>query len=529
MFEVDCQANGTVISCLGVNILALFEHFPTSDHLSTATFLNLYKFEFSKIDVVLISDGRSYVLVEALMNIPEFKGFVLTTRQNYRIGRNLITEYRMIDSNNREPLSTDLRIVPLNFHQTYSFKELCFIPTPNGCGIGACNWMITKNVDPELVDFKAFLITGLNTSTIFTQPYSPLNPNSQTTPQPPVPKPPNVICVVPSAISEFDCGECIKALAAAVKESLRVGKKVVIPSYTDDILFFIMHYLRITSALSVDFAHLSYRGQTLSDIVTSFEYTEPISNLVISNKVEISILESCKVFFGPSPNQPIGQIIQAIDILGVRCDVLPAISMKPTPVTLPLNSNYQALARYINEINCPNVIVPQDNSSSQNSFRVKNSKEYPFSMEVNDNIVRWIDLKQMQNSGNKNQNDSENPENENKPRKNKKQDKLEGKDSDKLPIFQGTFSGEYIKINQTNSNFVVSPPCIEQIVYLLADQGAQNIVVDENKIAFECPFVDGDNKGSIIIDGDDITIETGSGFIEDVILEFITKRVQSYY
>ncbi|EAX92688.1 hypothetical protein TVAG_439160 [Trichomonas vaginalis G3] len=497
MFRVDCKNNGTIIECLGVKILALFEQFPTSEHLLPNFFTSQFNFDYSTIDIVLISDGRSYVLVEALMKIPEFHGLIVTTQANYRIGRNLITEYRMIDSNNRNPLPTDLRIITLNFHQPFTFTELCFIPTPNGCGIGNCNWLITKNTDAELVSFKAFLVTGYNTSTTFTPPYSPIVSNSQATPLPPPPKAPDVVCVVPTAISEFDCGETIKIIASKVKEKLGYGLKVVIPTFTDDILFFLMSYLRYTSALSVGFAHLSYRGQTLMDIATSFEYTEAINGLEISEKVDSNILEGSSVLFGPSPNQPIGQIVQARDFLGNRCDFMQIISPEPKPYIYAMNSGYQALSRYINQMMSENVIIPPI-FQRLDSFSIKNAKPYPFETPISEDLVRWVDIKELQLA------------------------------DSRFPVFSGNIVGEYAKVASTSQNFVVSPPILEQIVYYLTDQGAQNIDFSDNRLTFEFPFVEGDSKASILFTNDDITLETGSGLIEDVILEFLTKKVHSY-
>jgi hypothetical protein len=211
------------------------------------------------IDLVLISDPRSFYFADLLIHIATFRGIILCTDPVYRLGRMFVREISQLLRNRFDPLPTTPLIMPLRFMEPFAFGEICLIPHANGCGLGGCNWLITKGVDPELVDFSAFVITG------FCEPLIRLFPAPH-----PLPRV-NVVAVLPSAIpiQSRDNSDSLESVAQSVLGHLKDRKKVIVSTFVDDQLYSILYYLRITKAISHPFGIASYSWDPLMDIMTS--------------------------------------------------------------------------------------------------------------------------------------------------------------------------------------------------------------------------------------------------------------------
>ena len=126
-------------------------------------------------------------------------------------------------------------------------------------------------------------------------------------------------------------------------------------------------------------------------------------------------------------------------------------------------------------------------------FNVLNAAVTPFKTSVSSDVIRWFNSKQINLV-----------------------DKV-------LPVYRGSFVGEKVYLESNALKFIVSPPSVEQISNALIEQGAEDLTYTENSVSCVFPFIEGDNTATVSFVDGEISIETGSAFIEDIIFEIVSK------
>ncbi|KAK8841127.1 hypothetical protein M9Y10_027327 [Tritrichomonas musculus] len=498
-FEASCHEFYTIISFLDAKILLINVPLPNPRVMNKEWFKKTIGLSLiESCSIVLISDPRSFYFTEFLFQIPTFTGVVLCTHAVYRLGRLFIKEIKRILENNTE-VPINLSIIPMIFNQPYSYGEICITPYPNGTGLGNCNWLITKGNDPELVSFRAFVVTGLC-----------VNPPAFSPPT--MPPLLDIVCFLPSSKSNQDQEESLKDISSFIESRIKEKMKVIIPTFTDDSLYIIMYYLRYKKSFTYDFYVYSYFFKKLMEII----HTISDSDLSTINSVsEIpnpsQNIPKMSINFAPYPTMDFGQIrkicLYCNDSLTCICQIF-----KEDEGNFTMNSSWQKQLQFF-ETNKNShlkfyVLEQQQNISSssheQQQKTFSNSDQQGqqhdieftsyFSFSLNDDLYRWIDIREL-----------------------KKYEQKIGM----LTCIGGEIKGERVELQDIHHQTILNTSTIDKFAEKLKERGAEDFKRIENSIKCRFPFIEGDNKVTIDFDGEDITITTGSARIENVILEMI--------
>jgi len=481
MFRAESNEVFSRFNLLGVNIVALFENNPSALKMNRDWFDSRFKdIDFAGVNMVLISDSRSYFLVDYILNIPEFRGFILITQASYRVGRMLCFEDYLLVNDQEKVLDTDTRVSYLNFYQPFSFREITAIPFPNGCGIGSCNWHITKNNDPELVDFSAFIITGHCMKTCYLNPTSPSKAD--------------IICILPSAIQTYDFVECISQISMRIKSLQKNSGRVVIPSYIDDTFYLLLWALRELCNIDTHFLVLSHTYQSLINILSAMHNDhelEDIPHTDTSSDANSTLLNGRSIFFAPHPTLQYGQILAFTLNMNEHIHFLNIYNQIDNMEYIPFSTNtgIENLRMYINNIESKAIILPDPTLLTD----IPSLKPYPYEIAVSDSIVRWIDMKPIDDDPNERA----------------------------FQIISGCFEAERIGGLIIHDKYLMNPPDMKRFIECLIEQGATDIIVNELIIKCKFSFIEGDNEATISYENESIEIETGCGRIEEVILSIL--------
>ena len=482
-FCVTCESGlFSLISLLDVKILVVSESLPEPQSMSIEWFCAQLSevVEVADVDIVLISDGRAFYFADLLVNCEDFHGVVLCTHAVYRIGRMFIREINTLLRGNATPLPENLSIVPLRFLEQFAFGEIAVVPYPNGCGLGNSNWLITKGVDPELVTFGAFVVTGFCAEPVLFP--RPMIPQIQ----------PKVVCVLPSAVQDVDYRQIIEDLVRRIEGCNQARKRVIIPTFIDDVLYSIMFFMRIRSSLNTDFYIVSYYFNSLTDILSSmpneWEYA-PIQNLSIVDLNKSDFPTGQGIFFAPYPvGQPeFGQVIGLKQRNFVRGSSVIQLYGEGS-LRFGHNTSSMSLVRFVDNLKAEVVFGPKN-------LHIDYWKEYPGTYAVSDSFVRWIDMNQ------------------------EKVKPYLGKIG-QLPIIAGYLEGDRAIPLPLFGQYVLNAPDMEEVAMQLREHGATSINRDGNTITARFGFVQGDNTASITF-GDTITIEAGRPTIEAIVQKCI--------
>lgn len=515
-FEGTYHKFFTKISFLDVKILVITVSFPNPNVMTKQWFIDLVEMDFiEKCSIVLISDPRSFYFTDILFQIPTFTGIVLCTHAVYRLGRLFIKEIKKIYESNTE-ISVNLSIVPMIFLQPYTYGEICITPYSNGTGLGNCNWLLTKGNDPELVSYRAFIVTGMCVDPLaFSKPSIP---NSI-----------DVVCFLPSSLSDNDCIKSLEEISDVIKEKLNEKMKIVIPAFTDDSLYMIMHYLRITKAFTNDFLVYSFffgkLKETLNTVAPGFlkdpEQKDPEQKTTDFELTEISQafeiqnpnreIPRNSINFAPYPTMDFGQIIEILHYFNDTLTFIYPI-FNENEGGLTMNSAWPKPLHFFDKIKGKGkkiiFCIPESQQTSsttahQNQKQTSSNAdqnqqeiiEYKnkFGYDLNDDLYRWIDIYELDEH----------------------QQKL-----GLLTCVGGEINGEKVELQDIHLQTVLNTSTIYDFGMKLRELGAKDIQRNGNSINCRFP-IEGDNEVTIDFDGEDITITTGSAFIENAIFSMI--------
>jgi hypothetical protein len=477
----------SVVSFLDIKLITITESLPDPLSMTLLWFLGQITdhIRLDEIEIVLISDPRSFFFTNLLLACPDFHGIVLCTDPVYRLGRLLLREISRLLENRFEPLPTNHSIISLKFQQPFPYGEIALIPMANGCGLGSCNWVLTKGIDPELVTFSAFIITGYCSShTVFTPPQA-------------FPKP-TAVCVLPSAVSEDDVRADLEAIAEFVLQRLKAQQRVIIPAFVDDSLYLLMHYLRITKSCSGSYAFwvASYTWDQLFELMFSManptELPQITGTLTLDMANPPAVLLNC-VIFGSYPigNPGFGQIVLLKQ--GFVDPVSSFLSIfEPGSEFLPfrLNSNVGDLKHFVEQMSPQIIFGPPELNLPQNTG-------FPGSVALPSSVSRWMDVLEI-----------------------KKHERRIGT----FPAVAGRLEGERAIAMPIARQYVLNAPRMEELARLLIEEGATSLKRDGNVLTCAFRFVKGDNQVSIEF-GEPMTIVTGSTVIENVIYGLIGGNI----
>ena len=478
--------NYSQFSFLGLNFITLTELRPNMNEQNRDWFKKIFQgIDFSNIQVVLVSDPRSFFITQFILEDEQFFGIILLTEPVFRIGLLLIREFRQIDKNNGKPLPNDLRYNPLAFEQPYSLGEISFIPVPNGTGLGNSNWIITHGTDPALVSFRILLISGFNDE-------NPYHFKKFFVPYQFKPKYINFLSILPSAISPFNYKDSIDKICTHIKNLLNEGKlQIFIPMTIDDSIYNFLLNLRISGITNVYI--YSYFFSSLKDIFESMPTPTPIemSKVIAPDHVQRDVPEALmgrSVFIAPHPSLQFGQIMKLLkqysnDPKSSFFTVESQIdSFQYFP--LPLNSGPNNLRRYISSI------IENDSQFIELNDQIRN-----FFVPHTSDLFRFIDLNVIQ--------------------------KLHQNPSFNSSItVSGDLKGEKVELKESNQTLLYQVPNIRDFAMKLRRQGAINIKKEGSKLTFtfDLGMDNFDCSGSVDFSGDEIEIETGSERVEAAIL-----------
>lgn len=518
--EIKLYRNYSTISLLDINILLITDSFPDPMNIKKEDFKAVIGADLlSSISIVLISDPRSFYYTSLLYQIPEFNGIVLCTNAVYRLGRLFIRETTRLLTNNDIEVPTNLSIIPINFFQPYQFDEITIIPYPNGTGIGNCNWLITKGNDPALVTFNAFIVSGLCVDTeslVFSNPNAPSKPV--------IPHTLDIVCFLPSSISAIGCSEYLEQQSLTIMRGLQAKNKIVIPSFIDDSLFTIMHYLRYTKSISKGFNVTSFYYQKMIEILSVFSNTDLIVNDNSYQKarpnswklpeiIRVDVVDSdskpsladSDLYFAPYPTEQFGQIFIFSQMKHENPMYQLRIFYPPNEhgnIGFTSNSQWPKPFHFFDEIKDRNkniqFIIPEEKTTSRFRFDQSNvifCKEY--SRPIDNDLVRWMELKELERNS-------------------------KGRIGNHIPMIAGEMHGEKVTLKDVNQQAIFTTTSIAAIGMKLREIGADNITFDGKMINCTMPF-EGDNDVSIEFDGDDIFITTGSALIESQIIKVMQE------
>ena len=480
-FRVACE-NSTfaVVSFLDVNILVMTESLPEPQIMNIDWLRAQLKdaLTIDDIDIVLIGDSRSFYFANLLVNCDDFHGVILCTHPVYRLGRLMLREISTLRTNKATPVPTSLSIVPLRILEVFPFGEIAIIPHANGCGLGNCNWLLTKGVDLELVSFSAFIITGYCAEPLVFPRPTPRQIQ------------PTVVCVLPSAVQEASYHQILEDLVRRIDGCTRSRRSVIIPTFIDDVLYSILFFMRIGKSMNTDFYVASFYFDSLVDILSSMPNERdfiPIQNLSLIDLSKPDFPERQGIFFAPYPvGQPeFGQIIRLKQHNFPRgSTILPLYGEGSLHFTH--NTNALALARYVDSLKADAVFAPRN-------CPVDSRKDYPCDVPVSDSIIRWIDWSKVP--------------------------QYRGKIGE-LDIMAGYLEGERAVPFPLFGECILNAPDMEEVVMQLREQGATSITRNGNTITVRFAFISGDCEASITF-GDTITIEAGRPEIEATVQKCI--------
>ena len=493
VFKIESSSpNYSLFSFLGINFITLTELKPNMNEQDRVWFQTIFQdVKFSNIQVVLVSDPRSFFITQFILEDEQFSGIILLTEPVLRIGLLLIREFRQINKNNGKPLPNDLRYNFLAFQQPYALGEISFIPVPNGTGIGNSNWIITQGTDPALVSFRVLLITGFNDEIKhFYQPYQFHSKNYI-----------NYTLILPSAISLVNYEESIAEISSHIKSLFKSGKtQIFIPMTIDDTIYHFLWFLRFHPKCQItnDIYIYSYFYSSLRDIIESMPTPEsdsdkPIdmSKIIPDNHVKIDVpvsLPSLSIFLAPHPSLTFGQIMQLLkqysddpksSFFTVESQIDP---LQYFP--LAMNSGPNNLNRYISSI-----------TEKSQSIILNDQIQYPYLIPHSSDLLRFVDLNVI--------------------------NKLHQNSSLNSSItISGILKGEKVELKEDDQTILYQVPNIRDFAMRLRSQGAINIKKEGLKLtfSFDLESNDIDCSASVDFSGDEIEIETGSLRIENAIL-----------
>ena len=476
-FSVNCNLFSSIIKLLNANILVITEQLPDPINMKKEWFIQKIGLKvIEETNIVLICDPHSFYFTELLFQIPSFQGVVLCTHPVYRIGRLIIKEIKLLLNNNKEAMKVELSIMPMAFYQPFSYGEICITPYPNGTGIGNSNWLLTIGNDPNLVTFKAFIVSGIwFQPTIFKKPKYPDSLNA--------------ICFLPSSVSHKDCNVYLDKLSKKVEDYLSKNKRIVIPSFPDDTFILLVTYLR-SKGISNTFYFFSQFFDSLTDVLASMikNYNNlSIKNLVRGNE---NTIDNNSVSFPPYPTMGFGEITKIADQNWFPNAQIIKVFKPFTPSKFRSSWNKTAsLAEKINRNDVPLTVFGGNPPLHKNRDDFLN---YHFADElpISDDILRWMDLNKLNIS-------------------------LENINHEVL--VKGEIEGERAIPHEMQYQNITGVYNLKDIGFKLREQGATCLQLHDQTIDFKFEFLDGDNEASIEINGEDITITTGSTLIENII------------
>lgn len=508
------------VNVINVEILFIVDLYPRALTFNEEHYRKKYsRIDFSKIDIILISDSRSYLSVNFIINFPEFKGYIITTQSNYRIGRNMTSEINEINNGLVDVIPISTRVIPLNFHQPYNYKEVLIIPVPNGCGLGFSNWIICKGCSVQLSSFKAFIITGYKEKSCFYPPYCPDKANTQNAESIDIDKP-DVCCVLPSAISPSKCKISLAEIGNKIKECVSQNKKVLIPAYTDDLCYYLMRFLRFEVNISSKILYISMRAENMIKVVQAMpnvDQLDEIYNITFERDVRKEQIRSASIIITTHPIDEFGQVSRVRKVLmdndfefhfdefplftNIRIETLnpenPYHRHYMKDHWFPINSDVSALRRFISKSGSNVVVIPDVDDLKE----LNNYKNYPFSVQLSDCYERFVNLIEHNKYLTSGSNSGE-----------------------QAWLFKGEFKGERVEISKVPVvKHVINPPNMNQLINLLIEQGASKIKkVSKNRIEFVFDFVDNGSPAAIEIDDEEINIETENAIVEQVLASIIS-------
>lgn len=493
-FEASYHEFYTTISFLETKILVITVPFPNPTVMTKKWFIDTIPNEIiESSSIVLVSDPRSFYFVDFLFQIPTFTGIVLCTHAVYRLGRLFKKEIKKILENNTE-ISVNLSIVSMIFKQPYSYGEICITPYPNGTGLGNCNWLITKGNDPELVSFRAFVVTGLCINPlVFAEPCKPDFLD--------------IVCFLPSSISKKDYIEFLDETSLIIDEKLNDRMKIVIPAFTDDSLYVIMYYLRYKKSITNDFFVYSYffekLKETLNTIAPSFlnnpeQETQDLEFSTISKVFEIQNpnkdMPKMSINFAPYPTLQFGQIIEIIHHFSDAMTYIHYL-FKQGDDCFTMNSVWPKPLHFFDKNKKVNKNLRFDLPlEKQQQIPINDQIQQQPPLSLNDDLYRWMDKNEL-----------------------KKYEQKIGL----LTCIGGEIKGEKVELQDIHQQTIFNTSTIDSFGMKLIELGASDLKMIGNSINCCFPFIEGDNQVTIDFDGEDITITTGSTVIENAIFKMI--------
>lgn len=521
-FEGNYHEFFSKFTFLDVKILVITVSFPNPSLMTKEWFIESVGIKFiESCSIVLVSDPRSFYFTEFLFQTPAFTGIVLCTHAVYRLGRLFIKEIKSIRESSIE-ISINLSIVPMIFLQPYSYGEICITPYSNGTGLGNCNWLITKGNDPELVSFRAFVVTGMC-----------INPLVYA--KPTLPDSLDVVCFLPSSKSNIDCYEYLEQTSRIIDGKLKERMKIVIPAFSDDSLYIIMHYLRIKKAFSNDFYVYSFffekLKETLNTIAPSFlkdldqkEPEQKTADLELTDINQVFEIQNpnkeiprMSINFAPYPTMEFGQIIKILEYFNDTFTFIHHI-FKQGEGGFTMNSSWPKPLHFFDKIKSSEkemrFYVPlekqqtssnTDNQSQQQKIFSSSISDQPqqqkdveyknqFSYPINDDLYRWMDVNELKDYEQK---------------------------IGLLTCIGGEIKGEKVELQDIHLQTILNTSTIDSFGMKLIELGASNLQRHDNSINCCFPFIEGDNQVTIDFEGEDITITTGSAVIENAIFSMI--------
>ncbi|KAH0794994.1 hypothetical protein GPJ56_001120 [Histomonas meleagridis] len=432
-----------------------------------------------EVEIVLISDPRSLYLADLLLTLPDFNGIILCTEAVYRIGRAFLTDFQILLDDKRDPLPTNHSYIPLHFDQHYQFGNISFIPVPNGTGIGNSNWILTKGVDPELVSFGAYIMTGL-----WPTPYFFPAPRVITDIRI------DAICVLPSSYPTNGVQESLELISSEVSKFLSERKKVIIPSFFDDSLYLLMLYLRYERSITYEFVVFSFIYERLVDAIKAFQSpnsTDHDINVSIYQNVDARVSSESKIIFAPYPTREFGQIIELQKIKNPSFYFLDRFSLD----NFSSNCNREQMTMFLTQMKA-NPYNPKIYSTQE--FMLTERIEYPAYQDLGNFIHYWMDGNVLSNYT---------------------------KDVAGIKMISGKFEGERIIPSSYKPDVILNVPDEDEIGLRLMEQGATQLRKEGNAIFCKFEFVDGDNEVKIVLENGDVFVETGSILIENAVLSVL--------
>lgn len=472
----------SVFSLLDIRIVAFVELNPNLCDMKYEWFRKqIEDLDLSTVEIVLISDPRSFFVSELLFKCEEFQGVILCTESVYRIGRLHVLEDQFLLSNNNEPLPTHLTLISLQFQEQFPYSEICITPLPNGTGIGNCNWLVTQGVDPELVTFSAFIIVGFCQDPVF---FSKPIPPKRTT----------YAVVLPTAFSTtIDFKEQMDKIASIIDANIREKRKIVIPSYIDDSLYSIMYYLRFNKSITSEFFVVSSYWKQLKAQLKSLPNEHEYNKLSYVEYLDLSqarAFHQGAVYFAPDPSLKYGQVTKMVALdsfvrlmIHGNCD---------QNYKFTTNSSWPLFLHFLEGLRAQYLCGPPE-------LLINGKVEAPAELNISNDIIRWTNINEMKKYLYA----------DNQPFQ------------QKFSIVNGYIEGERAFFTPVHHHNVLNSPDIEELGLLLREQGASNLRKKDNKIKFKFDFIKGDNEATIKMNSQEIIIRTGSVEIERVLMRLI--------